>query len=71
MSRLNHPNILGYHGFIKEAKELRIIMDYLPGGSLQDVLVEMGPLPKPLIARYAKKLLNALVHIHSLGTSIL
>ena len=45
-------------------------MDYLPGGSLENVIAEIGPIPKALIQRYAKRLLGALVYIHKNGKTL-
>lgn len=67
LSQLDHPNILNYHGFRRKNDHLQIITDFLTGGSLKDLIKEIGIFPKRVIKLYAKQILKGLVHIHSKG----
>lgn len=42
--RLNHPNVIQVHEFEEDEGELFLIMEYAPGGSLEDRLKERGQL---------------------------
>lgn len=67
LSSISHKNVLSYHGYIKSENKLKIIMDYIPTGSLKMLLSEYGIFPKSLIKNYARQLLEAISYIHSLG----
>lgn len=71
LSSITHKNVLTYHGYIKSDKKLKIIMDYIPTGSLKMMIQEFGAFPKPLIKNYAKQILEAIAYIHSLGTIVI
>ena len=46
---------------------MNVIMEFVPGNSLDDVLQNMGPLHEQLIRRYTKQMLLALAYCHGRG----
>lgn len=62
---LTHPHIVSYlgHDYIDNA--LYIYLEYMPGGSIAEVLSQYGPLDESLIATYAHELLEGLEYLHT------
>lgn len=63
---LRHPNIVAIHDVGEHQGQSFLAMEYLPGGSLADVL-RGGPLPFERAARYAHAIAQAIHHAHGQG----
>lgn len=63
---LSHPRIVRMFELIEAADRLGVVMEWVPGGTLSDRLVR-GPLGFDDVARVARELLEALVHLHDKG----
>jgi tRNA A-37 threonylcarbamoyl transferase component Bud32 len=64
--RLRHPHIAGVHDFAVCADGTGyIVMEYVYGLNLRDVLATQGPLPVPLVGTIAVQTLDALAYLHS------
>ena len=57
MEGLRHANIVRLLGFSVVERTMCVIMEYVPGNSLDDVLQTMGPLHESLIRRYVRQIL--------------
>jgi serine/threonine protein kinase len=66
MSRLRHPNIVSFLGVEHVGKNLNILMEYVPGSSIDSLLQRVGALNEKVICTYTKQLLSALVYCHAL-----
>ncbi|KAL9644993.1 hypothetical protein ABK040_004486 [Willaertia magna] len=66
MSKFNHPHIVRYLGSVLTNKYLHIFLDYIPGGSLETLLLEFS-LPENLIRKYSKQILEGLSYLHENG----
>ncbi|MCA1813832.1 MAG: serine/threonine protein kinase, partial [Halobacteriales archaeon] len=64
--RLRHPNIVAIHDVREQAGQACIIMEHVPGGTLQDALAP-GPLPEAEAVRIARCVLGALAAAHAKG----
>jgi serine/threonine protein kinase len=64
IAALEHPHILPIYDFGEYEGQLYIVMRYVTGGSLEDVLAK-GPLPASEAVRYAKAVAGALDYAHS------
>jgi hypothetical protein len=64
MREYHHPNIVNYIESFLVANELWVVMEYLEGGALTDVVTETV-LSEGLIAGICKKCLEALAFLHS------
>src|SRR5256886_2738673 len=63
--RLRHPHIAGVHDFQVCADGTGyIVMEYVHGLSLRDVLAARGPLPLPMVGEIAVQTLDALAYLH-------
>ncbi|RMF53767.1 MAG: serine/threonine protein kinase [Bacteroidetes bacterium] len=66
LARLNHPNIVTLYDYIEEENALYLIMEYVEGQSLAELL-KAGPLPLDLIEKYFTQVLEAFQYAHEEG----
>ncbi|PVH34378.1 hypothetical protein PAHAL_8G208800 [Panicum hallii] len=71
LSQIVHKNIIKLLGCCLEAKTLIFIYEYIPKGSLFDILASQEDLPLDLRMRIAIKTAEALEHLHSSATGII
>ncbi|KAF2840537.1 hypothetical protein M501DRAFT_1014552 [Patellaria atrata CBS 101060] len=67
LKNLNHPNIVKYHGFVKSAESLYIILEYCENGSLHSICKNFGKFPENLVALYMTQVLHGLLYLHDQG----
>lgn len=66
VARLNHPGIVPVHDIVKENNLVYIISEYVPGGSLKEILAKKKPTSKEAI-EWICQISNALDYAHSQG----
>ena len=66
-ARLNHPGVVTIFDVVEEGGSLWIVMELVPGRSLDRMIAEDGPLPPLRAARVGAHLLSALACAHSAG----
>eukprot|EP01006_Ploeotia_vitrea_P050057 TRINITY_DN67406_c6_g2_i3.p1 TRINITY_DN67406_c6_g2~~TRINITY_DN67406_c6_g2_i3.p1 ORF type:complete len:590 (-),score=321.13 TRINITY_DN67406_c6_g2_i3:100-1869(-) len=64
MKNLRHPNIVHLIGTERTKKRLNILMEYVPGNSLDAVVNQFGGLGDFVMQSYTRQLLLALDHCH-------
>jgi serine/threonine-protein kinase len=64
---LNHPNIVGVYDYGQERGTYFIVMEYVEGRSLRDIIREDGPLPAMTAARIGAEIAAALDFAHRHG----
>lgn len=67
LRQLNHPNIVQMLGMFQREGQQHIVMEYVPGGSLRQLLDKTGPLPLAQALAIALELADALSRAHHLG----
>ena len=67
VGRLSHPNIVRVHHFDSQSDEPFIVMDYVDGSSLSDILSFNGPLSIERAIRMIASVMDALAHAHANG----
>jgi serine/threonine-protein kinase PknG len=72
LARVEHPNVVRIYNFVQQGGAGYIVMEYVGGRTLKDVLKErrradLGPLPLELAIAYILAILPAFAHLHSLG----
>ncbi len=65
-SALNHPNIITIHDILQESDKQYIVMEYVSGRTLLD-LIPSGGLPVSQVLQYATQMADALSIAHSAG----
>lgn len=67
LRRLNHPNIVKVLATVDEGNQHFIVMEYVGGGSLADLIARSGPLPLEQVVSIGLELADALSRAHHLG----
>ncbi len=67
LHRLNHPNIVAILNVLEKEGQPSIVMEYVPGGSLSELLAETPQLPLGRALDIALELADALSRAHHLG----
>src|SRR3990172_5896568 len=64
---LNHPNIVGVYDYGQQAGSYFIVMEYVEGRSLRDILHDEGPLPAMTAVRITAETAAAIDFAHRHG----
>ncbi|WP_420629245.1 protein kinase domain-containing protein [Candidatus Leptofilum sp.] len=67
LQQLNHPNIVAMLDIFEMNGKQTIVMEYMPGGSLRDLLIRNAPLAAEQVLDIALELADALSRAHHLG----
>ncbi|MGB9886254.1 MAG: protein kinase domain-containing protein [Moorellales bacterium] len=67
VARLSHPNIVSIYDVGEEGSYHYLVMEYVPGGTLKDLIRDRAPLPVGEAIGYLLQLLEALEHAHANG----
>jgi serine/threonine protein kinase len=67
LRKLNHPNIVKMLAALDDEDEPMIVMEYIPGGSLKDLLDRQPQLPLEQALHIGLELADALARVHHLG----
>uniref|UniRef100_A0A0D9X7X0 mitogen-activated protein kinase kinase kinase n=1 Tax=Leersia perrieri TaxID=77586 RepID=A0A0D9X7X0_9ORYZ len=67
LKNLSHPNIVRYIGTVREENSLNILLEFVPGGSIQSLLGRLGSFPEAVIRKYTKQILHGLEYLHRNG----
>lgn len=65
MKKLKHPHLPGIVDVIENRDSLLIVMDYIEGRSLQDILAEYGAQPQKDVLKWAGQLCDVLSYLHT------
>ena len=63
MRDLNHPNLVNYVELFLERDNLMMVMEFMQGGALTDVVL-YTILKEPQIAAVTKEILQGIAHLH-------
>jgi serine/threonine protein kinase/Tfp pilus assembly protein PilF len=61
---LNHPNIVAIYALREQGDALFLVMEYLPGGDLHELIEEQGPLSRSIFLKVAANMCHALETLH-------
>lgn len=64
LQALKHENIVEYIGSSNEDGFLNIFLEYVPGGSISQMLSSYGPLEESLIRSFVKQILVGISYLH-------
>lgn len=67
MENLRHPNVVAFLDTQRQGNKLNILMEFVPGKSLDFLLDKFGALYETVIRSYTKQLLQALDYCHRNG----
>jgi eukaryotic-like serine/threonine-protein kinase len=70
-ARLSHPNTVRVYDAGEDEIEGRkvsyIVMEYVPGGDLKDLIDRTGPVPEAMLSRLGADVVAGLIHAHERG----
>ncbi|XP_069081152.1 mitogen-activated protein kinase kinase kinase 19 isoform X1 [Pleurodeles waltl] len=61
---LEHVNIVGFLGTCLQDNIVSIFMEFIPGGSISNILKRFGPLPEIVFSRYTRQILQGVSYLH-------
>lgn len=67
LAELNHPNILKVYDFVRRGERMWLVLEYVDGVSLEQVLKPSKRLPEAFACAIALELCRALSHAHAHG----
>jgi serine/threonine protein kinase len=67
LAGLDHRNVVRVHAWRKAGGDHYLVLEYVPGGSLADLLKEVGPLTWQRAARYVAGVAEGLREVHAHG----
>ncbi|MFN7924931.1 MAG: serine/threonine-protein kinase [Bryobacteraceae bacterium] len=67
LARLNHPSIAQLYTFFRDGTEFYMVMEYVPGETLEQRLARTGPMPWTDAFQLTRLILEGLNHAHSQG----
>ncbi|MCS7283022.1 MAG: serine/threonine protein kinase, partial [Anaerolineae bacterium] len=67
LARLSHPHLVRVTDFFEEGGNAYLVMDFVEGQSLADLIGQHGALPENQVLGWTAQLLDALAYCHSKG----
>lgn len=67
LTRVRSPHVVGVRDMVVEGSSFAIVMDYVGGGDLHDLLAAHGPLPPALAAGLGADVARGLASVHGAG----
>eukprot|EP00762_Andalucia_godoyi_P007432 ANDGO_07871.mRNA.1 Mitogen-activated protein kinase kinase kinase NPK1 len=64
LQKYRHPNVVRYLGSERIKSTLHIFLEYVPGGSIAQVIEQFGRLDETLVKMYTKQLVEGLQYLH-------
>jgi serine/threonine protein kinase len=64
LKNLQHPNIVKYHGSVRDSNNLYIILEFCENGSLHSICKNFGKFPENLVSLYTAQVLRGLLFLH-------
>lgn len=64
LSRLEHPNVIRCLGATKEATHFYIFVEWMPGGSVADLLHRYGAFTDRVVTSYLQQILRGTAYLH-------
>ncbi len=64
-ANLNHPNIVNIYDWGSEDSTYYIVMEFITGRTLKDIIAEQAPMDEPTIINIGRQVAAALSHAHS------
>lgn len=67
MASLSHPNVVRLLGATRQGCHFNMFLEWMPAGSVSNVLELYGAFEEPLILKYTRQVLRGLVYLHKRG----
>ncbi|XP_047062336.1 CBL-interacting protein kinase 31-like [Lolium rigidum] len=67
MKLIQHPNVVRLHEVMGSKARIFIVLEYITGGELHDIIVDRGSLKEDEARKFFQQLINAVDYCHSRG----
>jgi serine/threonine-protein kinase len=67
LAQLSHPNLIGLYDFVRRGDRLWLVLEYVEGWTLAEILRRMKVLPQAAAAAVARAIAEGLAHAHERG----
>jgi serine/threonine-protein kinase len=67
LAQLGHPNLIGLYDFVRRGDRLWLVLEFVDGWTLAQVLKKMRVLPQAAAAAVARAIAEGLAHAHERG----
>jgi len=67
LARLNHPSIATVFAFLHEGEKFAMVMEFVPGRTLEGVLSAIGRMQPELAAELVRQMLDGVAHAHGMN----
>jgi eukaryotic-like serine/threonine-protein kinase len=67
LASLDHPNVVKVFDFDQDGDRLFLVMEFVDGITLRDLVKQQGPLQPGLAAHYVRQVAKGLHHVHEAG----
>eukprot|EP00835_Amoeboradix_gromovi_P000286 NODE_10_length_47437_cov_0.363429.p4 type:complete len:754 gc:universal NODE_10_length_47437_cov_0.363429:22244-24505(+) len=64
LKKMKHENIVEYYGFNMVGGKLQLLLEYVPGGSIQSMIANCNTFPDSLVINFSREILRGLVYLH-------
>jgi len=71
LSALNHPNLPTFTGLFTEGQRYFLVMEYIEGQTLEQLLEQNGPFPERRVLGWGRQLCDVLEYLHSQNPPII
>ncbi|MHB8599117.1 MAG: serine/threonine-protein kinase [Ktedonobacteraceae bacterium] len=71
LSALNHPNLPTFTGLFNEGQRYFLVMEYIEGQTLEQLLEQNGPFPERRVLGWGRQLCDVLEYLHSQNPPII
>ena len=64
LKSIKHKYIVKYYGMLRDDSSISLLMEYVPGGTISDLISEKGPLGEEEVRKYSQQILEGLGYLH-------
>lgn len=61
---LSHKNIIGYRDFVEKERSFNLVLEFMEGGSISQIIEKLGPLDEEFSKIIIKQVLLGLQYLH-------
>ena len=64
LKKLKHKHIVRYYDMHETKESISLLMEYVKGGTIYDLISKQGPLSEKEVSRYCQQILKGLEYLH-------
>ena len=64
LRKLKHKHIVRYYDMLESENSISLLMEYVDGGTIYDLISKQGPLPEKEVSKYCQQILKGLEYLH-------